>query len=78
MVSIFLPSDAKKLCSGSTVQDVLQRNAFQGTPESLVQVHYQPESVWGYIEVWFSMVVTINSQFLYDAYFSMTEFCIFI
>jgi len=69
----------KKLCSGVTVQDVLQRNSFQGTQEGLVQVKYQPESVWGYIEVWFSVVIiTIKSQLLYHACFTVTEFCIFI
>lgn len=37
--------------SGVTLQDVLRENSFQGTHETLVRVMYQPESVWGYIEV---------------------------
>jgi hypothetical protein len=38
-------------CSGLTIQDALRDNAFDGTKESLIQVKYDPLSVWGYIEV---------------------------
>lgn len=37
--------------SGLTIQDALRDNAFDGTEESLLQLKYDPQSVWGYIEV---------------------------
>ena len=36
--------------SGLTIQDALRDNAFDGTEESLLQIKYDPLSVWGYIE----------------------------
>lgn len=41
------------------VQDVLRENSFHGTEESLLQVKYQPEAVWGFIEVLLSAAVII-------------------
>ncbi|XP_026399296.1 allantoate deiminase 2-like isoform X1 [Papaver somniferum] len=37
--------------SGVTVQDVLKENSFDATEESYLQLKYDPQSVWGYIEV---------------------------
>ncbi|KAG6520102.1 hypothetical protein ZIOFF_017134 [Zingiber officinale] len=37
--------------NGVTIQDVLKANSFEGTDGSLLQVKYDPESVWGYVEV---------------------------
>ncbi|XP_074568379.1 allantoate deiminase 2-like [Curcuma longa] len=37
--------------NGVTIQDVLKENSFQGSVRSLLQVKYDPESVWGYVEV---------------------------
>lgn len=37
--------------SGKTLQDVLKENSLEATEESLIQLRYQPESVWGYVEV---------------------------
>ncbi|KAJ8470404.1 hypothetical protein OPV22_024747 [Ensete ventricosum] len=37
--------------NGATIQDVLKENSFEGSDASLLQVKYDPESVWGYIEV---------------------------
>ncbi|CAN1225595.1 Allantoate deiminase [Linum grandiflorum] len=48
-----LPVSALKASdkSGATVQDVLKENSFAITEESLPQLKYDPESVWGYVEV---------------------------
>ncbi|KAG6475747.1 hypothetical protein ZIOFF_064976 [Zingiber officinale] len=37
--------------NGVTIQDVLKENSFEGSVGSLLQVKYDPESVWGYVEV---------------------------
>lgn len=37
--------------SGRTLKEVLKENAVEATEENLIQLKYQPESVWGYIEV---------------------------
>ncbi|XP_043701924.1 allantoate deiminase 2 [Telopea speciosissima] len=37
--------------SGVTVQDVLKENSIEVTEESFLQLKYDPQSVWGYIEV---------------------------
>ncbi|XP_042477318.1 allantoate deiminase 2 [Macadamia integrifolia] len=37
--------------SGITVHDVLKENSIEVTEESFLQLKYDPESVWGYIEV---------------------------
>ncbi|KAK9152207.1 hypothetical protein Syun_010516 [Stephania yunnanensis] len=37
--------------SGVTLQDVLKLNSFEGTEESILQLKYDQQSVWGYIEV---------------------------
>uniref|UniRef100_A0A0C9S7V2 allantoate deiminase n=1 Tax=Wollemia nobilis TaxID=56998 RepID=A0A0C9S7V2_9CONI len=37
--------------SGVTLQDALKGNNYEGTGESLLQLKYDPLSVWGYIEV---------------------------
>nr|CAD1834537.1 unnamed protein product [Ananas comosus var. bracteatus] len=37
--------------SGITVQNVLRENSFEATIESLGRVKYNPQSVWGYVEV---------------------------
>ncbi|KAK1279836.1 hypothetical protein QJS04_geneDACA014885 [Acorus gramineus] len=37
--------------SGVTVQDILRENYFETTGDSLLQMKYDPRSVWGYIEV---------------------------
>ncbi|KAL2643548.1 hypothetical protein R1flu_011135 [Riccia fluitans] len=36
---------------GVTVQQALQKLSFPGTKESIVHLKYEPESVWGYVEV---------------------------
>ncbi|GLJ39369.1 hypothetical protein SUGI_0803960 [Cryptomeria japonica] len=48
-----LPADILHISdkSGFTVQDALKANDFDGTEESLLQLKYDPLSVWGYIEV---------------------------
>lgn len=37
--------------SGVTVQDALKENSLEITEENLLQLKYDPGSVWGYIEV---------------------------
>ncbi|MQM10518.1 hypothetical protein Taro_043415 [Colocasia esculenta] len=37
--------------SGTTLQDVLKRNSFEATEQSIIQLKYDPKSVWGYVEV---------------------------
>nr|XP_027086088.1 allantoate deiminase 2-like isoform X2 [Coffea arabica] len=37
--------------SGVTVQDALRENSIETTEENLLELKYDPESVWGYIEV---------------------------
>ncbi|CAI0401479.1 unnamed protein product [Linum tenue] len=37
--------------SGATLQDALKKNRFAITEESLRQLKYDPQSVWGYVEV---------------------------
>lgn len=37
--------------SGVTVQDALRENSIEITEENLLELKYDPESVWGYIEV---------------------------
>ncbi|PON89256.1 Allantoate deaminase [Trema orientale] len=37
--------------SGLTVQDVLKENSIDITAENLLRLKYDPESVWGYVEV---------------------------
>ncbi|XP_078438401.1 allantoate amidohydrolase [Wolffia australiana] len=37
--------------SGTTLHDVLKANSMEATEESLMQVKYDPSSVWGYVEV---------------------------
>ncbi|KAK4487989.1 hypothetical protein RD792_003728 [Penstemon davidsonii] len=37
--------------SGVTVQETLRKNSIEITEENLLQLKYDPESVWGYIEV---------------------------
>ncbi|KAJ6825362.1 putative allantoate deiminase [Iris pallida] len=37
--------------SGITLQEVLRENSLEATEESLVDAKYEPESIWGYIEV---------------------------
>lgn len=39
------------ISSGVTVQSALRRNSIEITEESLLQLKYDPNSVWGYIEV---------------------------
>lgn len=39
------------LLSGVTVQAALRENSLRTTEENLLQLKYDPESVWGYIEV---------------------------
>ncbi|CAL9772546.1 unnamed protein product [Musa acuminata subsp. burmannicoides] len=48
-----LPASALRTSdkNGATIQDVLKENSFEGSDASLLQVKYDPESVWGYIEV---------------------------
>ncbi|KAH9316277.1 hypothetical protein KI387_024904, partial [Taxus chinensis] len=48
-----LPEDILRVSdkSGLTLRDVLKANNFDGTEESLLQLKYDPPSVWGYIEV---------------------------
>lgn len=37
--------------SGRSLQDVLKENSIDATAENLIQLKYEPESVWGYVEV---------------------------
>lgn len=37
--------------SGRSLQDVLKENSVDATLENLIQLKYEPESVWGYVEV---------------------------
>ncbi|CAN1327849.1 Allantoate deiminase 1, partial [Linum perenne] len=48
-----LPVSALKTSdkSGATVQDVLKENSFAVTEEILPQLKYDPNSVWGYVEI---------------------------
>ncbi|XP_010260695.1 PREDICTED: allantoate deiminase isoform X2 [Nelumbo nucifera] len=52
-ISGILPITALQISdrSGVTVQNVLKENSFEATKESLLQIKYDPQSVWGYIEV---------------------------
>ncbi|WOL18845.1 putative allantoate deiminase isoform X1 [Canna indica] len=48
-----LPASALRTSdkNGVTIQDVLKESSFEGNDASVLQVKYDPESVWGYIEV---------------------------
>ncbi|KMT06151.1 hypothetical protein BVRB_7g163200 [Beta vulgaris subsp. vulgaris] len=37
--------------SGKTLQEVLEENTIGETEDNLIQLKYEPESVWGYVEV---------------------------
>ncbi|KAH9316274.1 hypothetical protein KI387_024901, partial [Taxus chinensis] len=51
-----LPEDILRVSdkSGLTLRDALNANNFDGTEESLLQLKYEPPSVWGYIETYTS------------------------
>jgi len=49
------------LFSGVNVQDALKENSIAITEESLFQLKYDPQSVWGYIEVYYPTLVSWNS-----------------
>ncbi|KAJ8545161.1 hypothetical protein K7X08_017744 [Anisodus acutangulus] len=46
-----LPVSALQCFSGVTVQGALRANSIETTEENLLQLKYEPESVWGYVEV---------------------------
>ncbi|KAF3450051.1 hypothetical protein FNV43_RR06130 [Rhamnella rubrinervis] len=52
-VAGILPASALHISdkSGVTVEDVLKDNSLDITKENLLQVKYEPRSVWGYVEV---------------------------
>lgn len=43
--------DEEMLFSGVTVQAALKENSIETAEENLLQLKYDPESVWGYVEV---------------------------
>ncbi|CAA6669856.1 unnamed protein product [Spirodela intermedia] len=52
-VAGILPAKAFEISdkSGATLRDVLKANSLEATEESLIQLKYDPSSVWGYVEV---------------------------
>ena len=53
LLCIFVGSSRliQKYHSGVTVQDALRENSIETTEENLLELKYDPESVWGYIAV---------------------------
>ncbi|KAM4097964.1 hypothetical protein ACJW30_07G041000 [Castanea mollissima] len=53
LIEVIAFSDEERLSfiSGVTVQDALKENSLEITEENLLQLKYDPGSVWGYIEV---------------------------
>lgn len=41
----------KSLFSDVTIEDALKKNSIEITEEHLLQLKYDPKSVWGYVEV---------------------------
>ncbi|GAB2298309.1 alpha-amylase 2 [Dionaea muscipula] len=37
--------------SGRTIRDILKQSSIETTEESLIQLKYEPKSVWGYVEL---------------------------
>ncbi|GAB4840932.1 alpha-amylase 2 [Ancistrocladus abbreviatus] len=52
-VAGILPASALNISdkSGKTVCDILKDNSIETTEEHLIQLKYEPKSVWGYVEV---------------------------
>lgn len=48
--------------SGISVQDALKENSIEITEENLMQLKYDPSSVWGYVEVKHNL---LSSQFCF-------------
>ncbi|KAH9616576.1 hypothetical protein KSS87_009588 [Heliosperma pusillum] len=52
-ISGILPASSLNISDkrGNTLQNVLKENSIEATEETLLQLKYQPQSVWGYVEV---------------------------
>ncbi|XP_074275785.1 allantoate deiminase 2 [Silene latifolia] len=52
-ISGILPASSLSVADkrGKTLQEVLKENSIEATEETLLQLKYQPQSVWGYVEV---------------------------
>lgn len=61
------------MSSGRTLQEVLNDNTVGATEDNFIKLKYQPESVWGYVEVYEFHYLLITPKIIYLDFFFVRE-----